>query len=381
MFNKQEILEYSQFNERLTVSFEFELSSEDNKAIMSINHEGILKRFKTKLIKLITGHINLEKYDKFIDRLLNRLDLVNEDKTLDKILVSNYKDEKRNIIVDQLYLIIWDYFEMNEDEEDYQKQLNERDFVYAEDRVKEHLPNFYERYKDELKYEFDFTVTGSGNIEIIPKLYNFGLIAGLDMLELFFKDFEKQTYWSMNSSSSIHINLGVLERKFTDLEISKIKNMDGDKAYKYLLSFFTSRKDYNILKGAMMIDDRSESPYVYKDIDPDRINSKFTNSIIKTLIKNKKLNLDKLNGTEYLISELDKLIKKHGGKAFGFNFEYLNIKKYIEFRYIGGILSFDIMKEKLLYFCYIMRLMIEKEYQDSEYKSKYQEFINELQKK
>ena len=81
---QQQILEYPQFNERLTISFEFELSNNDNDAIKSINHEGILKRFKTKLINLLTGHVDLEKYDKFIDRILNKLDLINEEKILRK---------------------------------------------------------------------------------------------------------------------------------------------------------------------------------------------------------------------------------------------------------------------------------------------------------
>ena len=95
-------------------------------------------------------------------------------------------------------------------------------------------------------------------------------------------------------------------------------------------------------------------------------------------MKNKKLNLEKLKDEEYLVKEMDKLIKKHGGKAFGFNYEYLDVQKYMEFRHIGGKLTLDIMKEKLLYFCYIMRLMVEKEYQETEYMNMYQEFINEL---
>jgi hypothetical protein len=175
---------------------------------------------------------------------------------------------------------------------------------------------------------------------------------------LFFEDFEKQDYWLMTKKTSIHINIGINKENV----------------------------DWNITKGAILLkdwkkDDEDDLPFTFYDI-PDRVESGFNTSFLNRLTDTtdwKKVKLDNIKEIEKLFESLFwYLYEEHGDKCFGFNIKHIEKHNYVEFRYVGGTLDYDIMKEKTLYFAHIVYAMTNYEYKRKDYLKKLYKYVDWL---
>jgi hypothetical protein len=232
---------------------------------------------------------------------------------------------------------------------------------YLEQNVEKYLPKFYDKYSNVLDFVLDSTL--ERGIEFKPKTYLLGLDKTLELLEDFFNEFDQQTYWKFTSTTGLHINIGVKNKKY---------------------------EDFNILKGLVILDDYdfNDVPFVFRDMI-ERLNSKFCTSVKKSLLdlpanqKNKFKSLDIHNLSEietFFNKFLVEYINRIGVKHFGFNIGYLKTKNYVEYRFIGGQVSKELIISKLLYFCYITHLMTS-DYKEKDYHKKAYKFIEQLKAK
>jgi len=232
------------------------------------------------------------------------------------------------------------------------------------------FPNFYQKYKNRISFHDDETVLyGVEIVNSVPSgMKNFpsetlkpfdNVKDAMEYMDIFFKDFKNQKHWKFSHRTSIHINIGTRDNS-----------------------------PINMTKGIIMISDEEKSGFVFKGID-DRITS-YCGSIKQKLIDMfKKKPIYKLLYSNN-IKEIENIIQKktidlydfYGGlksemacaKSFGIIFK----KNYVEFRYVGGEnVDEKIMREKLLYFCYLVYLMTS-EYRNKEYVRKLFSFINKL---
>lgn len=369
-FKKEDInlITSEKINNYFTVAFEFELETKDKNISKIFTQSDQLKSIKTKLKKnLKNTEIDYKYYESFIDDILNMIDLDDEEITFSEVLIPNMDDENKNKIIEYLIPIISEYFDNNDKEDTEFYKNREKELNYIKSKIEEYLPNFYKEYGDIMKYEYDMTL--KKGIEFSPKTYIKGINESLKLLKLFFKDFDEQNYWYMSERTSIHINIGI-DNKNTD---------------------------WNILKGIVFLkdwkDNKSKLPFVFYDV-PDRIESNFNMSFIENINK-----IDEFRGKSIYdtLSSLDfsnvekienifenifwKMYYKLGDKAFGFNFKNIYKYNYIEFRYIGGNLNYEVMKEKLLYFSYIVYLMTHENYKRKEYSKKLFKLIDYLKNK
>ena len=190
-----------------------------------------------------------------------------------------------------------------------EKIFLEKTRKYAINKIKENLPNFYIKYNNILNYTFDKTL--KKGIEIVNKTYFNGITDALTFLSDFYSDFNKQKFWYMNNNTALHINIG-----------------------------FDRPVKWNIVKGLLFIDDE----YIFKGMNPER------------RFKYKNL-LDDLDINKVTEKQVFDKVKKYGPKAFNLNILRIKNNNYAEFRYIGGKVDFDFVKERLFYFCKVVDIM------------------------
>ena len=98
--------------------------------------------------------------------------------------------------------------------------------------------------------------------------------------------------------------------------------------------------NWDIKKGVLKIDD----DYVFEGVEKSR-RYKY-----KNILENVNLNGD-------IDQQMIQNLKKYGAKSFNLNIERILENKYAEFRYIGGVVSLELVLEKMIYFCSIVDLM------------------------
>lgn len=347
-FNRKDINIINAISDKFTVSFEFELECNDDKLYDNSTEEMIINDFIIKIKKEIENkNINYIDYKDYIYQFLHIIDFIqwDDEKILSKI------EPKKSMKGDKLeihyimYNIIEEYLDEKEDDRDDYEGID-----YLKGKVYEKLPNLAIKYGDDFKYEFDRSLRKG--VEFSFKTYIVGINNGIEVLKVFFNDFDNQDYFFMNERTSIHINLGLID--------SDVK--------------------WNPLKGVIMLNDADQDsiPFVYKDMIW-RMNNNFCGSIIQKLL-NLKMDVSELNfdnAEDFLIPKIKKFFEGHGEKAFGVNLNKLFTYGYVEFRYVGGKLTKDIMINKLMYFAYIVHLMTS-DYKNKDYDKKLYKFIDRL---
>lgn len=237
--------------------------------------------------------------------------------------------------------------------------ISGEDIEYMTSKAKELLPNFTIKWLDKIDFVEDATL--ERGIEIKPKTYLSGISEGIEMINDFYSDLEKQDYWSFSSRTGLHINIGVT-------------NKDAK---------------WNPIKGLLMLNDYNEGekpPLVFKDMTW-RLNNNFCGSLLPSIKnmepKDKKdlkeaLDLNNLESVERILSGfLTNKIKEWGHKNFGFNLTKLE-HNYLEFRYVGGEVPKDVLIEKLKYFAFVVYTMTNPEYKKREYLKKLYKFVDSL---
>jgi len=231
-------------------------------------------------------------------------------------------------------------------------------------------------------------------LEFSSKTYLKGVEECLEQLDDFYAEFNEQDFWKMDMArTALHVNIGVNQKKV----------------------------DWNPIKGLVMMGDVNRSkktPFVFSDI-MWRLNNRFTKSLLDGIKKNLSGEIEKdyltkdpdaiwdlefrhrerlAKHKEYIKQNIDKLdlhnikqvedfinpyliaankdfyIKEFGVKLV----ELENDPGYVEFRYVGGIVGKDLFKDKILYFCYIVYLMTNKEYKEKEYHKKLYKFVEDI---
>jgi len=349
-----------------TIAYEFELITEDDKNyLVDLDKLSMLSMDIISDIKEQFDLKNINKYKSLINKLKEKLS------SQEQISITDFKTILEQIIygdkvcdyIKNLILI-----ELVGGKES--PKILVEDIEYLKSEVSKNLPNFIEKWGSELTYELDETLIGknedgtySRGIEFKPTTYIISISKTIEILDDFYSDYEKQSYWKMTSKTGLHINIGI-----------------------------NQKVHWNPLKGLVMLSelptDKSDIPYVFKGMTW-RMNTDFTNSlkkkVIETIKRSKKLKsqIDALDIHEIKTLEntlnpiLVNVIDKVGVKYFGFNLIHLAQKKYVEFRHVGGDVSKCIVIEKLIYFCYIVYLMTT-DYKDNDYHKKLYKFMENL---
>lgn len=233
----------------------------------------------------------------------------------------------------------------------------EEDYVYLNRMIKTHLPNFSRKWDRKLDYVGDATL--ERGIEIKPKTYLNSLSEAIEMINDFYSDLDNQSYWKFTERTGLHINIGS-----------------------------NQIVEWNPIKGLMLLNDFSSkdvTPIVFKDMTW-RMNNRFCGSLIphlKEMIgiekdKIKSLDLNNLKESELVLNEfLVKKVNSVGFKNLGFNITKLS-HNYCEFRYAGGVISKEVLIEKVKYFSFIVYCMTNPGYKRKEYIKKLYKFLDNL---
>jgi len=342
-----------------TVSLEFELETDDTEGSSheevdgkeAVNTNTYLKISKSNAQRYIKDEYSGDEQERLnilIDEILDQLELSGEE-----------DDDDFNMSIFDEYLDITNGFEKNLIKvlhADYLSYFTYDNIDFLADKVKEHMPNFYNKWWKLLKFELDATL--KRGIEFSPLTYMDGINESIELINDFYEDFDKQDYWYMSDRTGIHINIGLKEQK-----------------------------NWNILKGFLMISDEGEKSFTFKDMEW-RKKSLYSQTFLPRLKKDIEGERERvMNHSQF--QDLKKLedffgkyildsLEKHGYKNYGFNLTRIKNYNYVEFRYPGGKISKDVLINKVYYFAYIVYLMTEDKYKRREYLKKVYKFIDNL---
>jgi hypothetical protein len=342
------MIKSNNFLEQLTIAFELEIECNDPNIKTIVHEDDLINDIKFKLKSLLKNE-NIDYSEKifFIEELINCVDFDDDIETLDNLLnYDNYEDKLENIIVYYASMIYEDtYNQMEMDESDLTTDERTK---YLKDKVELHLPNFYKKHINDLDFVLDVTL--DKGIEIKQKTYINGFNNSILFLDDFFNDFNNQTYWKFTKKTGLHINIGV-----NDINVN-----------------------WNIVKGMFLLNDyQKDTPYVYENMKW-RKDTNYTDSIFNQIELDKsKINLHDVNNTEkYIEEEILKTMRKFGSKKFAFNISKIQNHNYVEFRYVGGVVNQDLIINKMVYFCNIVKYMTNSKLQRKKYMKSLYQFVN-----
>ena len=295
---------------------------------------------------------------------------------------------------------------------DYDRDEDELADVYSQ-QVSKYLPNFYNRFGNELKFEADGSLDTEQGLEFSCETYLDGLKEAMEFLDLFFEDYDNQDFFFFSKKTGMHMNIGH-------------KSVGGN-----------PKNDFNLIKGFLFLSedvadsakqgDKKKVARARKGLPDTRAVSRWAGSIAPTInnevpqqakariisdyIKktfnvsqkvsnfySKEKGIDSaLIAREFMASfetGEDSMIEKlfsdslegkaadMGPKNIGFNINYARGKggnsyvKYIEFRYPGHEMTLETSKDLTLYYAYIVRHMVDKSYMKEEYIKKLVGLLN-----
>lgn len=342
----------SEFDDYFTVSFEFEIETEDRTDI-KLNFEDFDDEIAEDVISLvysdleIRGRVNRKLVKDIVYSLLDHVESGMVDvKTFNSILSDSLaKDQEQANIIRHTRGVISSF-------------IGIEDLTHLKKMVKTHLSDFYSKWYRKIDFVGDATL--ERGIEIKPKTYLRSISDSIVMLNDFFTNLKSQNYWTLSERTGLHINVGT-----------------------------NKKSEWNPIKGLLIMNDLSKTekpPLVFKDMTW-RMNNDFCGSLINSISnmsdKTKQdfksnIDLHDISSSENLLNQfLSDKIKLWGVKHFGFNITKLD-QNYIEFRYVGGVIQPDVVIEKLKYFCFLVYCMTNEEYKRKEYLGKLYKFVDNL---
>lgn len=355
--NPKDIAFIETMDQYFTVSFEFEIETDDLSNI-KINYNYI---YDDDIV------------DDIISSVIEEMNANEEESEMIEDLVYSFIDtvEQRSLEGEVDISFLKSIFEDDVFENDRKNQIAfftksvimsqiiGDDLPYMKRMFKKNFPNFNKKWKNDLDFVLDPTL--DRGIEVKPKTYLSGLSDSIEMIEDFYNDLNNQDYWKFSPRTGLHINIGTNSRNI----------------------------EWNPIKGLLMMNDFNEgvdTPYVFKDMTW-RFNNKFCGSLIPS-IKNmnnvdiselkSKIDLNDIKSAENILNNfLIERLNHWGHKNFGFNLTKLDLN-YVEFRYVGGEISKDVLIEKLKYFSFIVYVMTNPEYKRKEYLKKLYKFVDNL---
>ena len=194
-------------------------------------------------------------------------------------------------------------------------------------------------------------------VEMLPENYFNGINEAFSFLDAFFKIYDKQKQFFFSNKTGFHINIGY--KPATDWNIVKgYLLLNDDHSY----AGFADRKKSKYAES-FKPEFKSKSSRVLKRQFPD-IDSKFYNN-----------NIDKF---EPILNKLIiDIVKDKGEKYVGFNVNKLP-QNYLEFRYPGGKLTKEIIKNQTIHYSNIVLAITDPEYRKNDYIRKMLKFLSEI---
>jgi hypothetical protein len=343
-YNRKDIDVLKGLDDQFTIAFEFELETEDDYNPEHEDERVLIDQIKTTVHNQVRS--NKMVNPNFIDSIIDKIELDDDDFTYGELLNPSNYNNKQKFIIDIIRSVSMEYTTEN--------------LSYLTIKIREYLPNFYNKWSDKLKFEVDATM--DRGVEFSPITYLGSISDALDMINDFYDDFDKQTYWKFTDKTGLHINVG-----------------------------FKERKDWNVLKGTLFLSDdtsKNKIPYVFKGIE-NRVKSKYAGSF-KRLVFGKvsedkdtfTVNKGNLQDVEkYFNDYIHNLLSTEGYdnpsyfKLYGFNITRLKEFNYVEFRYPGGPINREILIDKLFYFCHLSALMTDPDYKKEQYYKRLYSFL------
>ena len=230
--------------------------------------------------------------------------------------------------------------------------------------LREHLPNFMEKYEDILKFENDLSLENGIEFSINDQTrYLTGLNAAIEFLKVFFDDFNNQSTWFMDDNTGLHTNIG-WRKMVKDIDRNLFKGL-------LLLNDDMANKGFENRKGAQWAKDiKKDALTLIKKKYAKKSDS--VSSLVKSedgfLILNRKLS-----------SYVKDSISGKSIKSLGMNIYHLYEKDYIEFRYPGNVdPTYENMVNATLYYAHIVKGIHDENYMKKEYITKLIGFFNNL---
>lgn len=346
-FNRKEINKLKEIDRDFTIAFEFELETDDTFIPEDSDEEEILNQIRSSVFEQLRDDLKVNS--NFINDIIDQIELDDEDFTFDELLVpSNFGRNNRKYI-DLIRSVTMEY--------------TTDSLSYLSMKVREYLPNFYEKWSDIMKFEVDSSL--NRGVEFSPLKYLTSLTDAVDMVNDFYDDFERQSYWKFTEKTGLHINIG-----------------------------FKNKKNWNVLKGVLFLSDdpsssKNKIPYVFKGIE-DRIKSKYSGSFKRLVFGKIEGDKDIISVDKKNLSDVEKFFNKYimnildtenyesstYFKLYGLNITRLKKHNYIEFRYPGGPINREVLMEKLFYFCYLCTLMTDPTYRKEQYYKRLYSFLS-----
>jgi hypothetical protein len=341
----------SNLDSYFTIAFEFEIETEDTEGyeydFSEIDEDLIEDVFKEVRREL---QLRTSKDKQFLRDLCDTIIDHSDDQSLNlETFLTIFSKEfvgEQKIITEHLKSVLL-------------SQIIANDFYYLKSKAQEYLPNFINKWGEEIEFIQDVTL--DRGIEIKNKSYVVGISKSIEMIEDFYQSLNSQQYWKLDITTGLHINIG---------------STQGIK--------------WNPLKGLLLMNDYSKTPeqvpLVFKDMTW-RLGNKYCGSLFEAIFRmtslqrqNIKKNIDfqDLEKTELELNKfLNRKIIDDGIKNFGFNITRLS-NNYVEFRYAGGVLPKSVLIDKLKYFCFLVYCMTNVNYKRKEYLNKLYKFASNL---
>jgi hypothetical protein len=335
---------------------------------------------KKELKKLHHTYYTWTWVNYFIDYLLSKVDVDDEEKTkkrIDGIYENKLDDYIVTLIVKNLDGYV---FNQNMD--------------WLINNFKISFPKFYEKWAADMKFEFEADEGETRILEFSPKTYLSGLNECFKQLDDFYQEFNNQHVWKMdNDRTGLHINIGVSSKniKWNPIKgMLMMSDMNRGEKVPYVFKDITHRLNKMYTRSLLDAINRNLSGDIEDETNTDDegtlINLKFRHK--KKLAKHKdyikrninSLDLHNIQQTEdflngFLIqANKDFYIKEFGIKLIELEYE----PGYVEFRYVGGEVSKDLLEDKILYFCYIVYLMTNVEYKKQDYHKRLYKYVQQL---
>lgn len=218
-------------------------------------------------------------------------------------------------------------------------------FPFTEDEIHEKFYKFFNKWGNDIYIKPDITL--KKGFEIVPRTYFDSIDESFDFIDDFFNDYYNQDRFELNDNTGWHINIGYKNKNLSNL---------------------------NLLKGAVLLSDE----FATKNFT-QRMKSQYAQPIRDLVLGSIKDAYDYDVSGENLMAQvfrknLDKIenvgndfLRTAGAtKEFGFSPR----KGYVEFRYPGGKLTPQQIKESTLYYCYIIKAVVDPEFKRKEYLKK-----------
>lgn len=223
------------------------------------------------------------------------------------------------------------------------------------DNFKKTFQNFYFKYDKLISLQKDIESIKINTVKLFQKIDD-----AITYLKIFFNDFESQDVWEFSHNTTISIIIGIRPERRRTL---------SNGLYIPL----------NIVKGIFMISDQEKKEYSLKGMEIKLVDycSSIKTKLIEKLKKEQNYELNSGDFEEmerYLHFKIKELYNFYTPKMFSMILKNSKQSDFLEFKYTGKEnMKFEILKDKLKYFCYVVYLM-NSEYREKEYHKKLSKF-------